>query len=196
MSSKEANDPESEQESPASPQSDELIMIARVIKPHGVKGELALKSYSADDKRFKKLKRVFARNKVGEVRELAVKAVRMAQETVLMFIEGIDDRDKAEELKNQEILVPASERAKLPAGRLYYDEAIGLSVIDDESGERLGVVRDVLDMPAADVYVIDLNDGTEHLLTNGGEEIVKIDKRKKQIRVRLLEQYGAENTAD
>ncbi len=196
MSSKEASDPESEQESPASTQSDELIMIARVIKPHGVKGELALKSYSADEKRFKKLKRVFARNKAGEVREFAVKAVRMAQETVLMFVEGIDDRDKAEELKNQEILVPASERAKLPAGRLYYDEAIGLSVVDEDSGKSLGVVRDVLDMPAGDVFVIELNDGTEHLLTNAGEEIVKIDKRKKQIRVRLLEQYGAENTAD
>jgi 16S rRNA processing protein RimM len=103
-------------------------------------------------------------------------------------LEGVEDKDAADALKNQEILLPESERPKLPKGRAYFDEIEGMDVIDDASGARLGTVREVLDMPAGEVFVLDL-DGKEHLVSNAGEEVVSIDVPNKQLRVRLLEEY-------
>lgn len=168
---------------------EELVLIARVRKPHGIKGEVSVQSFTFDETRFKKLKRVFLRNPKGEISGRILKSVRILPAGTLFTFEGIDDRNSAELLRDSDILIPESERSKLPKGRFYYDEIIGIDVIDDATGNRLGTIKNVLDMPGADIFVLDLN-GAEHLLTNRGEEIKKIDLAKKEIRVTLLETYG------
>jgi 16S rRNA processing protein RimM len=169
---------------------EELVLIARIGKPHGIRGEVSIQSFSNDDTRFKKLKRAILRMPSGEIKELSVTAVRLPPTGILLTFEGIEDRNAAETLRNAEILIPESERPKLPKGRAYYDEIIGMSVIDDETGSVIGLVKNVLDMPAGDVFVLDLN-GVEHLVTNAGEEVRKIDVAKKELRVTLLETYGS-----
>ena len=125
----------------------------------------------------------------GEIVERTISSVRLLPTGILLKFEGVDDRDAAETLRNAEIVIPESERHKLPKGRAYYDEIIGMTVIDDETNAPIGKVVNVLDMPAGDVFVLDLN-GTEHLVTNAGEEVRKIDVSKNELRVRLLETYG------
>jgi 16S rRNA processing protein RimM len=169
---------------------EEQVLIARIGKPHGIRGEVSIQSFSNDDTRFKKLKRVILRMPSGELAERSVTSVRLLPTGILLTFEGVEDRDAAETLRNAEILIPESERPKLPKGRAYYDEIIGMSVIDDETGSVIGIVKNVLDMPAGDVFVLDLN-GTEHLVTNAGEEVRKIDVAKKELRVTLLETYGS-----
>ncbi len=168
---------------------EDLVLIARIGKPHGIRGEVSIQSFSHDDRRFQKLKRVLLRMSSGEMLERSVSSVRLLPTGILLKIEGVDDRDAAEFLRNAEILIPESERPKLPNGRAYYDEIIGMTVVDDETGLTIGLVKNVLDMPAGDVFVLDLN-GTEHLVTNAGEEVRKIDISKNELRVRLLETYG------
>ena len=164
------------------------VLIGRIRKAHGLKGEVSVEPTGDNPVRFKKLERVFLRDKIGEIREVKVIKVRTANGLPLLQLEGIADKEAADALKNQEVLIPESERPKLPKGRAYYDEVEGMEVIDDATGERLGTVREVLDMPAGEVFVLDLN-GTEHLVTNAGEEVVAIDTVNKQLRVRLLEEY-------
>jgi len=125
----------------------------------------------------------------GEIAERTISSVRLLPTGILLKLEGVDDRDVAETLRNAEILIPESERPKLPKGRAYYDEIIGMKVVDDETGSAIGLVKNVLDMPAGDVFVLDLN-GVEHLVTNAGEEVRKIDLSKNELRVKLLETYG------
>ena len=171
--------------------SEELVLIARVRKVFGLKGEVEIEPFTWDEKRFKRLKRVFLRAADGKLSEQEVEAAHFVHKGVRLKFSGIDDRTAAETLRGKEILIPDSERAKLPKGRAYYDEIIGLNVVDDETGEHLGTVTNVLDMPASDVFVLDLS-GTEHLLTNAGEEIRKLDLKKKELRVKLLENYGSQ----
>ncbi len=172
--------------------SEELVLIARIGKPHGIRGDVTIQSFSHDDRRFQKLKRVLLRMTSGEMAERAIHSVRILPTGILLKFEGVDDRDLAETLRNAEILIPEHERPKLPKGRAYYDEVIGMNVIDDETGATIGTVTNVLDMPAGDVFVLDLN-GAEHLVTNAGEEIRKLNLSKNELRVRLLEAYGASN---
>jgi 16S rRNA processing protein RimM len=170
---------------------EDLVLIARIGKPHGIKGEVYIRTYTFDDQRFKKLKRVLLKGKDEAVAERAIDAVRITGQGVLLKLAGCDDRDAAEELRGSELLIPESERPKLPKGRAYYDQVIGISVVDDETGEEIGTVKNVLDMPASDVFVLDLG-GVEHLISNAGEEVKKIDVQKKELRVKLLEPYNAD----
>jgi 16S rRNA processing protein RimM len=165
---------------------EDLVLIARIGKAHGIKGEVSLTTYTFDDNRFKKLKRVLVKAKDGVISERGIESVRLTNQSVLMKFAGCDDRNAAEELRGAELLIPESERPKLPKGRAYYDQIIGMKVVDDENGTVIGEVKNVLDMPASDVFVLDL-DGTEHLLSNAGEEVKKIDIEKKELRVKLLE---------
>ncbi|MDP4198939.1 MAG: ribosome maturation factor RimM [Bacteroidota bacterium] len=167
---------------------DDYVLIARIRKPHGLQGELEIESFTWDEGRFGKLKRVFLRNAEGIITEQIVESARPTNRGVLIRFQGVQDRDAADGLRGAEMFIPESERPKLPEGRAYYDEIIGMYVIDDVSGTAIGRVTNVLNMPAGDVFVLDIN-GQEHLVSNAGDEIVKIDTAKNEVRVRLLEEY-------
>jgi 16S rRNA processing protein RimM len=169
---------------------DDLVLIARIGKPHGIRGEVTIQSFSYDDRRFQKLKRCLLRMSSGEIAERTISSVRLLPTGILLKFEGIEDRDAAETLRNAEIVILESERPKLPKGRAYYDEIIGMIVVDDETGSEIGKVINVLDMPAGDVFVLDLN-GTEHLVTNAGDEVRQLSVAKNELRVRLLQPYKA-----
>jgi 16S rRNA processing protein RimM len=169
----------------------DLVLIARIGKAHGLKGELEIQPFVWDESRFEKLGRVFVKAKDGTISEQHVQSVHYVHKGILLKMKGFDDRTAAETLRGGEILIPESERPKLPQGRAYYDEIIGLSVVDDTSGAMLGRVINVLDMPAGDVFVLELH-GTEHMVTNAGEEVRAIDLTKKELRVTLLEPYRSE----
>lgn len=170
------------------PLNEPWVLIGRIRKAHGLKGEVSVEPTGDNPARFKKLSRVFLRNKVGDIREVKVLKVRTAAGHPLVLLEGIEDKTAADTLKNQEVLIPESERPPLPKGRAYYDEIEGMQVVDDESGESLGTVREVLDMPAGEVFVIDMKEG-ERLVTNAGGEVIAIDTKTRQLRVKLLEEY-------
>ena len=168
---------------------EELALIAQIIKPHGIRGEVSLRTFTFDEERFLTLKRVTVRSRDGSLAERTVDSVRLTGQGVLITFEGITDRTAAEALRNMELLVPLSERPALPEGRAYYDEVIGMRVVDDDTGEELGTVADVIDMPAGDVFVLTLEGGREHLVTGAGDEVRRIDTKKKELRVKLLEEY-------
>ena len=167
---------------------DSFVLIGKILKPHGIAGEVAIESFTTDDSRFMELDSVLLRDKKGSVTEQGVESARLTNKGILLKLEGIDDRDAAEALRNVEILIHESERLPLPKGRAYYDEIVGMSVVDDESNAEIGKVRDVIEVPAGEVFVLDL-EGKEHLVTNSGEEVRQIDVEKKQIRVKLLPEY-------
>lgn len=167
---------------------DDLVLIARFRKPHGLKGEIGIESFTWDDRRFDQLHSILIKSKDGQISEAEIQGVHYVHKGILLKIKGFDDLTAVESLRGAEIFIPESERPQLPEGRAYYDELIGMTVVDDRSGAALGRVINVLDMPAGDVFVLDLN-GTEHMVTNAGEEVRTIDLVKKELRVTLLEPY-------
>ena len=169
---------------------EELILIARIRRPHGIKGELLVESFTHDEKRFKSLNRLFLRSKKGDVREVTLASFRPTHQGVLITLAEIPDRTAAETLNGSELLIPISERPKLRKGQVYFDEIVGMSVVDDQSGAQIGNVTEILEMPAGDVVVFERLDGEEHLITMRGEEIKKIDTAKKELRVSLLEELN------
>jgi 16S rRNA processing protein RimM len=167
---------------------DDLVLIARVRKVHGLKGELELETFTWDESRFLRLSSVLVRKPGNSAVSMEIASVRETFKGMLVRLKGIEDRTAAEEMRGAEFLIPADQRAPAPKGSAYYDEIIGMTVIDDETGEALGTVKNVLDMPASDVFVLDLN-GVERLVANRSEEVKSVDTKKKELRVKLLEEY-------
>ena len=119
-----------------------LIIIGKITGAHGVRGELRVFPLTDDPRRFLKLKECFICGQNFEKPEASLcVSARIDKENVLVKLEGVLDRDKAELLRGRFIAVERSNAVKLKKDSYFITDLKGLSVIDDERGD-LGKVID------------------------------------------------------
>jgi 16S rRNA processing protein RimM len=106
-------------------------------------------------------------------RRLTVAGSRPHGQRLLVKFEEIADRDTAESLRGQVLLVRSEDAPALPSDRYWVHELVGLEVIT-ESGRSLGTVREVLHNPANDVWLVEGNE-REHLIPALREVVVEVD---------------------
>jgi 16S rRNA processing protein RimM len=158
------------------------MVIARVLGPHGVRGELKCAVITDMPQRFATTRTVY----LGPAHQpFRVQCARVQGQRVLLRLEGITTRDQAERWRNALVEVPRAERAALPKDTYYWQDVIGLSVVTEE-GERLGAVREILRTGANDVYVVGTDTG-ELLLPAIKDVIRRIDLERGEMVVHLLE---------
>lgn len=160
-----------------------------ITAPSGIKGEVRVKSYAGDPSRFRKIHTVGLRlrgNK-GAVTDYAIEHVRNSGGMVVLKLEGVDDRNAAELLRSAEVFMDRDDLEKLPEGQHYIRDLIGLDVVLDETGEKIGRVEDILTDRPQDIYVISREDGDSFMVPGVPEFIRDIDEDGGVIRVRLIE---------
>ena len=162
------------------------ILIARIRRPHGIRGEVICDAFTFDPHRFAKLKEVTLR--AGEEKILTIERSRPSEKGVIIKFKEIADRNEAELLRDYEIFIDESERLPLDKDEVYLDDMIGMEVLDDATGEKIGKVRDVLEYPAGAVYEFEMNDGSEKLVHSKSGEVRTIEKRSKKLRVSFMEE--------
>ena len=118
-----------------------FLAVGRVIKPHGVQGEVRVELMTDLPQRFEWLKVIY----VGErnPRPIAVESVRYHQEFVLLKLAGYPTRTEAEALRNELLQVPEEEAIPLEEGEYFLHQLLGLEVFT-EGGQGLGRLTDVL----------------------------------------------------
>lgn len=164
-----------------------MVTIGEVLGAHGVRGVLKVLPLTAYPERFLGLKQVYVapagREPTGP---RAVQDARIHRGVVLVKLEGLDDRESAQALRGALLQVAADAVHPLPPGEYYVFDLIGLAVYD-ETGRYLGVLRDVLETRANDVYVVERADGGGELLLPVVKDVVqRIDLEQKRMDVRLL----------
>lgn len=164
---------------------DALLAVGEVDKPFGIRGEVVVKPLTDSTERFRGLRAVRIGWNAEASRPATVDAVAIERRGVRVHLSGVDDRTAAESLRGQFLFVDRRHRAKLLEGRHYIHDIVGLAV-EDEHGVRCGVVRDVLKLPAQDVYVI-TGGGREFMLPAVREFIREVDLEAGVLRVRLIE---------
>jgi 16S rRNA processing protein RimM len=136
------------------------ILVGTIVGAHGVRGEVRIKSFTADPRAIGRYgpvadetgARTFKVTVRGEVRGL-----------VIARLDGVADRNQAEALKGLRLYVP---RAKLPRpkrGEWYVADLVGLAA-QDASGTPLGRVKSVQNFGAGDVIELERTDGTTEFL--------------------------------
>ena len=151
--------------------SEDLIVIAEIVRPRGIHGEVKALLCTDFPERFRRLDRVFVRHKERPgIRALTVQAVRFHGDALLMSFEEIQTVEEAQQLRGKEILIPRDEAVPLPEGEYYVFDLIGLEVVDLE-GRRIGILEDILLLSAHDVYVV--RDQGHEILVPAVREIVR-----------------------
>ncbi len=135
---------------PAQPEP-RYLAVGRVLRPHGIRGELRVEILTDYPERVEELPRLY----VGEeYRPYPVRSVRFHKGAMLLSLEGCDDRNAAEALRGAVVYVALEDAIPLEDDEYYLFQLEGVEVFTEE-GERLGEVVEVLSTPGAnDVYVI------------------------------------------
>jgi len=159
-----------------------FLVIGRIIKPHGVRGEVRVEVHTDLPERFGWLETVYLGRK--NPRPVAIEGVRYHKSWVLLKLAGIDDRIAAEGLRSQWLQVPRELGLPLADGQYYLYQLLNLEVFTEDD-IHLGKVVEVMETKANNVFVVNGQFG-EVLLPDIDDVIRKIDFDNKRITVRLL----------
>ncbi len=162
----------------------EYLVVGFLRRPHGVKGEILMDVHTDFPERLKTGKTVF----VGDsYRPMVMASLRpMGAAGMLVRFRGTKTPEEAGQYRNTWVYVPTADRPALPEGEYYHHQLIGLNVITDE-GRALGVLVDVLETGANDVYVVRDAEGNETLLPAIPAVILEVALADRQMRVHLLD---------
>lgn len=159
-----------------------FLVIGRVVKPHGVNGEVRVEIHTDLPERFGWLDSVYIGR--DDLTEMAIEGVRFHKSWVLLKLAGYDDRDQAGTLRSQLLQIPEELGLPLEEGQYYLHQILNFDVFT-ESNQHLGRVVEVMETKANNVFVVDGELG-EVLLPDIEDVIREIDFEQKRISVQLM----------
>ena len=141
------------------------LIVGRVLRPHGVRGELSVQVLSDAPERFSPGAELGVGDPDGAkpLASAVVRAARLHQGRLLLSLEGVEDRDAAEGLRGAWLSIPAASARPLEPGEFWPHQLIGLAVVDRQGHER-GRVADVVPGAAHDLLAVELPGGASALV--------------------------------
>lgn len=165
------------------------LILGKILRPHGVRGELRMKIMTDYPERLiNELKMVYigADANQADAEAHTIKSARFHKDFLLLTLEGISDRNEAELLREQLVMVDIENAVPLEEDEVYLYELIGLTVKTSDK-KILGTIQDVLETGANDVYVIRSREYGELLIPIHDETLLEIDVEGETVTVNLPE---------
>jgi 16S rRNA processing protein RimM len=165
---------------------EELIIIGKVGKANGTRGFFQIGLETDYPERFETTKEVHIYLDPLDgwgVRRMVVESAESRGSKWLLKFRGIDRPEEVLTVMHRWIAVPESDLTPLPDGEYYHFQLEGLQVVD-ESGLPSGTLKEVLSLPAHDIYVINSPTG-EVLVPAVPQYIHEIDVQKGFVRLTL-----------
>ena len=163
----------------------EKIIIGKAVNVVGLRGELKIYNYSDDRDRYEKLEKVFIGSKDKNTR-YEIENVRYKDHMIILKVAGIDDRNAAEAIKEQMVLMAEEDLDELPEGVYYVKDMIGMDVVSD-TGEKLGKLRDINTNTPQRLYEVNRPGKPDILIPGVDEFILDIDMNTRTITVKVIE---------
>ena len=164
---------------------EEFFQIGLITSTHGVHGEVKVFPTTDDPRRFKKLREVFVDTGKERV-TLEIEGVKFFKQFVILKFKGIDTLNDVEKYRKARLIVSRDNAVRLRRDEYFIADLCGLEVFD-ESGDLIGILREVLETGANDVYVIDLKDGRELLLPAIKQCILEVNVEDGFMKVHVLD---------
>ena len=162
-----------------------LLRVGVITSTHGVRGEVKVFPTTDDMNRFKKLKTVIL-DTGKDHKTLNIESVKFFKNMVILKFKGFDNINDVEMWRQKDLLITRDQAVKLSPDENFIVDLIGLTVMTDE-GEKLGVMKDVLQTGANDVYIVKMADGKEVLLPAIKDCILNVDLEKGEMLVHVLD---------
>ncbi len=154
------------------------LEAGKIVNTHGIKGEVKIQPWADSAQFLNGFKFLYIDGK-------AVKLIsgRVHKNFLIAQLEGVSTVNDAMVLKNKIVSIDRSE-ARLPEDSFFLADLIGAKVCT-ETGEELGILTDVLELPSSNVYVV--TGKREILIPAVPEFIVSTDISEGLVTVRLIE---------
>ena len=164
---------------------EQLLQVGVISSTHGIRGEVKVFPTTDDVKRFKKLKKVIL-DTGREHLPLEVESVKFFKQFAIVKFKGIDNINDIEKYKGKSLLVDRENAVKLRKDEYFIADMIGLQVYT-EDGEAFGVLKDVLETGANDVYIIDSLKHGEVLIPAIKQCILDVNIEEGTMKIHLME---------
>lgn len=164
---------------------EELLQVGVISSTHGIKGEVKVFPTTDDVNRYKKLKEVWL-DTGKEKMLLHPESVKFFKQFVIVKFKEFSSINEIEAYKGKSLYVDRQNAVRLRKDEYFIADLIGLTVLTDE-GETFGVMKDVMQTGANDVYVVERQNGDEVLLPAIKDCVKEIDMENGKITVHIME---------
>jgi 16S rRNA processing protein RimM len=168
----------------------DFLIVARVLRPHGVRGDLNVKMLTSFPDRMRDQKIIYLGTdpeKPPKTKKYQLTWARPAKgDQWIMHINGVDSREDADMLRSHFIYVSMADAVPLEEDEVYLFQVLGLTV-ETEQGEVLGKITGHIETGANDVYIVQSETYGEVLIPHAPGVILKIDVNTGIMRVNLPE---------
>ena len=164
---------------------EDLLQVGIITSTHGVRGEVKVYPTTDDPRRFRRLKEVVL-DTGKEKRNLEIEGVKFFKQFVILKFKGLDSINDIEKYRQKSLYVTRKNAVRLQRDEYFIADLIGLNV-QDEEGNTLGTVKDVIETGANDVYEVEMTDGKSLLLPAIKQCILNVDVENGTMQVHILE---------
>ncbi len=162
-----------------------MLEAGKIINTHGLRGEVKVAPWTDYPDDFENIDYVYVKKKTGD-EKLHISSVKYQKNNLIIKFREISDINEAETYKNLILYVERNMLGELPEGVYYIADLLGSKVITAE-GEEIGVIADIFNTGANDIYDVK-REGKKNMLIPVIDEIVKdIDIEKKVITIEMME---------
>jgi 16S rRNA processing protein RimM len=152
----------------------------------GIKGEVRITLYAQDSTNLKEGK-VLLLERAEKTMSTAIERLRFQKDRPVVKLEGVDDRNAAEEIRGMEVSIYASDLEELPEGEHYVRDLIGCRVVDiADNNKEVGVLRDVIQNTAQSILEVETSEGKSVLIPAVDAFLKGIDEEAGVIEVELI----------
>lgn len=164
---------------------EQFLQVGIISSTHGIKGEVKVFPTTDDVNRFKKLKEVILDTGKEKLR-LKIEGVRFFKQFAILKFEGYDNINDIEKYRGKSLFVTRENAVKLKKDEYFIADLIGVFV-ENEDGSFKGILKDVIETGANDVYVVQCEDGKEVLIPAIKDCILSVDLDNNMMKVHLLD---------
>ncbi len=164
---------------------EDMFQVGVIASTHGIKGEVKVFPTTDDVRRFKRLKEVILDTGKEKI-ALEIEGVKFFKQFAILKFKGIDNIDDVQKYRQKSLYVTRQNAVRLGRDEYFIADLMGLRVVD-ENEQEIGVLKEVMETGANDVYVIEMTDGRELLLPAIKQCVLQVNVEEGFVRVHVLE---------
>lgn len=163
------------------------LNVGKIVNTHGIKGEVRVQSITENpEERYQVGSKLVIEMDKNEQIPVTVSSHRVHKNFDLLTFEGYSSINDVEQFKNKMLQIDEELLPELEEGVYYENEIIGSTVLDEKSN-KIGTLKEILFMPANDVWVVKRPGKKDLLLPFIESVILNVDTINKEIIVHVLE---------
>lgn len=148
----------------------QFLEIGKIVNTHGVRGDVKVQPWCDSPDFLAEFETLYRKDETP----LQVLSAKVHKGCVLMHLEGIDTMEQAQQMRGMTLYMDRDD-VELEDGAFFIQDAIGLPVYDERVQRQIGVVKEINDGPAGDLYVIQDGD-KQHLIPSAFLQTVDLEK--------------------